>query len=83
MASGGWSRGPVDVGGRQFRIPPIGRPPAARVRLLLIGAALLVLAFTGYYQVEPDEVGVIQRFGRYVRTTDPDLTSRSPSRWRP
>ena len=24
-----------------------------------------------YYQVNADEVGVVQRFGRYVRTTDP------------
>jgi modulator of FtsH protease HflK len=72
MASGGWSRGPIDIGGgRTFRIPPIGRPPAARVRIVLVGAALLILVLTGYYQIEPDEVGVIQRFGKYVRTSDP------------
>jgi modulator of FtsH protease HflK len=72
MASGGWSRGPIDIGGgRTFRIPPIGRPPAARVRIALVVAALLFLALTGYYQIEPDEVGVIQRFGKYVRTSDP------------
>ncbi len=72
MASGGWNRGPIDIGGgRTLRIPPIGRPPAAGVRIVLIGLALLILALTGYYQVEPDEVGVIQRFGRYVRTSEP------------
>ena len=27
--------------------------------------------FSTYYQVNADEVGVVQRFGRYVRTTDP------------
>src|SRR5262249_861423 len=26
---------------------------------------------TSYYQIEPDEVGVVQRFGRFVRTSDP------------
>ena len=36
---------------------------------LLVAALLLIL--TGYYQIEPEEVGVVQRFGRYVRTTDP------------
>lgn len=73
MARGGWGEGPIDIGGggQTFRLPPIGRPPAAGVRLFLIVAAILILAFTGYYQVEPDEVGVIQRFGRYVRTADP------------
>jgi membrane protease subunit HflK len=72
MASGGWRGGPIDIGGRRpFRIPPIGRPPAGRVRIVLVAAGLLILALTGYYQIEPDEVGVIQRFGKYVRTSDP------------
>jgi membrane protease subunit HflK len=38
----------------------------------LLGAlAGLLLLFTTYYQVEPEEVGVVQRFGAYVRTTEP------------
>jgi membrane protease subunit HflK len=40
-------------------------------RTVLLIAGVLLLLLTGYYQVEPDEVGVVQRFGRYVRTTDP------------
>jgi len=32
---------------------------------------LLLLLLTSYYQIEPKEVGVVQRFGAYVRTTDP------------
>jgi membrane protease subunit HflK len=39
-------------------------------RVLLVAAAALLLV-TGYYQVEPDEVGIVQRFGKYVRTSDP------------
>jgi membrane protease subunit HflK len=66
------TRGPIDLGRvTNFRIPPIGRPPAGRLRAILAVVALLLLVVTVYYQVEPDEVGVIQRFGRYVRTTDP------------
>jgi len=34
--------------------------------------------FTTYYQVEPDEVGVVQRFGAYVRTTEPGPHFRMP-----
>jgi membrane protease subunit HflK len=41
------------------------------VRLVIVVIALIVLAVTGYYQVEPDEVGVVQRFGEHVRTTQP------------
>src|SRR5262249_38390133 len=33
---------------------------------------------TGYYQIEPDEVGVVQRFGKYVRTTDPGPHMKIP-----
>jgi modulator of FtsH protease HflK len=72
MARGGWT-GPIDMdaGGGGVRFPPF--PPGAVrwVRPLLIGLALLILLSTGYYQVEADEVGVVQRFGAYVRTTDP------------
>ncbi len=30
-----------------------------------------MLVFSAYYQVEPDEVGVVQRFGAFARTTEP------------
>jgi membrane protease subunit HflK len=45
--------------------------PPRSGRILLAIAAVLVAFMTGYYQVEPDEVGVVQRFGAYVRTTEP------------
>jgi membrane protease subunit HflK len=57
-------------GGRTIRIATPHLPPNA-LRLILAAAALLLLLLTGYYQVEPDEVGVVQRFGRFVRTSDP------------
>jgi modulator of FtsH protease HflK len=43
-------------------------------RIIVLGLGLIVALiglFTIYYQVEPDEVGVVQRFGAYVRTTQP------------
>jgi membrane protease subunit HflK len=39
-------------------------------RIVLILLAVIVLIST-YYQVNADSVAVVQRFGRYVRTTDP------------
>jgi membrane protease subunit HflK len=38
------------------------------VVLVLLG---IYLAFDSYYQIEPDEVGVIRRLGRYVGTYEP------------
>ena len=69
-----WGQGPIiDIsGGRPvLKMPSFGGPQARLVRLALIVLAVLVLILTGYYQIEPEEVGVVQRFGRYVRTTDP------------
>ena len=49
--------------------------PAGRLLLL---AAIGFLAFESYYQVEPDQVGVIQRLGQYIETTDPGPHFRIP-----
>jgi membrane protease subunit HflK len=41
--------------------------------------ALVVLgAVTSYYQVEPDEVGIVRRFGKFVSTSDPGPHFRIP-----
>ncbi|HEY3381573.1 MAG TPA: FtsH protease activity modulator HflK [Vicinamibacterales bacterium] len=58
----------VDVG----RVPPISFQGRGRLigRIALALLVLLALSST-YYQVNADELGVVQRFGRYVRTTDP------------
>jgi len=39
-------------------------------KVLLVGIALLCAA-TSYYQVEPEEVALVTRFGRYVSTAQP------------
>jgi membrane protease subunit HflK len=66
-----WTPGPVETGGIPFRIPRIAWPRGGGVGRILVVLAVLVLLFTAYYQVEPDEVAVVQRFGRYDRTADP------------
>jgi modulator of FtsH protease HflK len=71
MARGGWGQGPIDINPESIRMPNLPKPPKGAFQLGLIVVAVLILLFTGYYQVEPDEVGVVQRFGAYVRTTDP------------
>jgi len=72
MSEQGWS---VDLGGGKRLefppIPPIPRIPRGAASIVLIAAAVLLVAATGYYQVEPDEVAVVQRFGKFVRTTEP------------
>jgi membrane protease subunit HflK len=59
----------------------------ARVRLresrrLLVIVGLVLVAVIGlvsaYYQVEPDEVALVTRFGRYVRTSNPGPHAKFP-----
>jgi membrane protease subunit HflK len=71
MARTGWGQGPIDIGGGRVQLPPMPRIPTGAIRLGVVVLAVLVLLFTSYYQIEPEEVGVIQRFGAYVRTTEP------------
>ncbi len=44
-----------------------------RIGMGVAGLLGLVLFFLAVYQVDPDEAGVVTRFGRYARVTDPGL----------
>jgi membrane protease subunit HflK len=71
---GGGGRGPFEFDpDRMPQIPKINLPklPTGTGRLILIGIIGLVLLWISFYQIQPDEVGVILRFGRYTRTTNP------------
>lgn len=71
MARGNWGDGPIDIGGNKVQLPRLPNLPTGLIRLVAIGLVVLFLLLTSYYQVEPEEVGVIQRFGAFARTTDP------------
>ena len=58
----------------QYRLPDFSRWLPA---IFLVFMAL-VFTLTSFYSIEPDEVGVIRRFGKYVRTTDPGLHWKLP-----
>jgi membrane protease subunit HflK len=64
-----WGQGPViDIGGPRIQMP---RLPLGALRLAVPILIALFLLLTSYYQIEPEAVGVVQRFGAYVRTTGP------------
>jgi membrane protease subunit HflK len=46
--------------------------------LLLLLAILVAGAYASFYTVAPEETGVVQRFGRYVRTSGPGLHFKLP-----
>ncbi len=50
-----------------------------RMFLLIFSAiAFVFLIFSSFFTVEPEEVGVILRFGKYVRTVNPGLNLKIP-----
>jgi membrane protease subunit HflK len=55
-------------------LPRIG---AASV-FALVAVAFVVWLTTGIYKVEPDELGIVTRFGRYVATRSPGLNYHLP-----
>ncbi|MFQ5866189.1 MAG: FtsH protease activity modulator HflK, partial [bacterium] len=48
------------------------------IYLGVLGIIGLWLLFSAFYTIDADEVGVIQRFGKYVRTTEPGLHFKVP-----
>jgi len=52
---------------------------SSRVIKLIVGAAVLIILLWGsLYTIDPEETGVILRFGKYVRSTDPGLHFKLP-----
>jgi len=52
--------------------------PAKALKGVVLGLAVLVLLWGSFYQIAPEEMGVILRFGRFVRTTEPGLHMKLP-----
>ncbi|MBW2489873.1 MAG: FtsH protease activity modulator HflK [Deltaproteobacteria bacterium] len=56
---------------KKFKLP--GGP------IIILLVALIFLGTSTFYTVAVDEVGVVQRFGKYVRTSQPGLNFKLPS----
>lgn len=54
------------------------RLPRGVMIIIVVALVGLSMLLTVFYQVEPDEVAVIQRFGRYVRQAGPGLHMKWP-----
>jgi membrane protease subunit HflK len=58
-----------------MQLPRLSGGPLRAVLALVLA---LVVVFTSFYTVDPEEVGVVMRFGQYVRSTDPGLHFKIP-----
>jgi membrane protease subunit HflK len=48
------------------------------IKLIIAGVIVILLLAGSFYQIRPEEMGVILRFGKFVRTTDPGLHLKLP-----
>jgi len=95
MTQGPWDRPSHDKprgeqffsGDREKKEPPVFRMPLGNgqfpepKRMAAIFAGLLALLWlgSGFFLVQPDEQGVVQRFGKWVRTEEPGLHYHLPA----
>jgi membrane protease subunit HflK len=70
------SREPQTIDIRDFR-PPKGS--ARQVLTVVIVVLAVLILFSCFFTIEPEEVGVVLRFGKYVRTADPGLNFKLPA----
>jgi membrane protease subunit HflK len=69
------TRKTIRMGDEIIELPDV---PKIWIYLGVVGVFVLWLVFTAFYTVGADEVGVVQRFGKYTRTTDPGLHFKMP-----
>lgn len=48
------------------------------IKLIVVAVFILILLFGSIYQIGPEEIGAILRFGKFVRSTDPGLHIKLP-----
>ncbi len=57
---------------------PLPKNPAKAVLLFVFAIVAVIFLFSSWFTVDPEEVGVILRFGKYVRTVNPGLHFKIP-----
>ena len=66
---------PQDFPSRASLFPKIS---SSVIKLVVAAVILIILLVGSVYTISPEEVGVILRFGKYVRTTEPGLHFKLP-----
>jgi membrane protease subunit HflK len=65
-----------------FEIPPHFRNITAtairNIKPIIVGFLLLVIILGAFFQIKPEELGVVTRYGKYSRTVEPGLNFKIP-----
>ncbi len=61
-----------------MNIPPQLKDMGKHLPYILAGAFAIVVIFSSFFTVQPEEVGIITRFGEFTRTANPGLNFKVP-----
>ncbi len=70
--------GSEDNGGTPPSTPRSGGPGIGKVLLVILALLVFKGVYSSFYTIEPGKVGIILRFGKYARTTQPGLNFKIP-----
>ena len=70
------TQGPPTIDLNQFRK---NKPPAKTIIVGVLVILAAIVAFSSVFTIQPEEVGVVLRFGEYNRTAEPGLNFKMPS----
>ncbi|MFO7656095.1 MAG: FtsH protease activity modulator HflK [Bacteroidales bacterium] len=58
--------------------PPLLQKFLNNINLFAIILLIIIVLFSSFFQIEPEETGVITRFGKYIRNVEPGLNVKIP-----
>lgn len=61
-----------------MNVPPQFRSLSKNIQYILLGVLVFVVFFASFFTVDPEEVGIITRFGKFTRTAQPGLNYKIP-----
>lgn len=61
-----------------MNVPPQLKSFSSNIQYIILGVLVLVVAFSSFFTVNPEEVGIVTRFGEYTRTAYPGLNFKTP-----
>jgi len=61
-----------------FKLPKLPKIKVGVVKGIILAVVVVILLVGSIYQIKPEEIGVILRFGKFTRTSDPGLHFKLP-----
>ncbi len=61
-----------------FKLPKLPKIKIGVVKGIILAVVVFILLVGSIYQIKPEEIGVILRFGKFTRTADPGLHFKLP-----